>query len=647
MAIEKVIIQNFKKFKNPFEVKFNENINLLVGDNESGKSTILEAIHVALTGMYAGRNIRNQLSTYLFNREAVEEYLASVKNEQPIAPPEIMIELYFKSGTLPEYEGNGNSEKSDGIEGIRFTISFSDKFNSEYESLLKTEKITSLPIEFYEAKWFSFSRDEKMPRFIPIKSVMIDSSNYRYQNGSDVYISRVVKDFLEPEDITAITQAHRNMIDEFAQNEAIQSINEKISAASTVMNEKLSLSADQGVQNSWESSLVTQVDGIPFAHAGKGAQCIIKTQLALSHKQAEKASIVLIEEPESHLSFSRLSELMGVIEKAASGRQIIASTHSSFVANKLGLENLILLSGDNCCSMQSLKTETFEFFKKVAGYDTLRLILCKKSILVEGDSDELVVQRAYMDTHEGRLPIQDGIDVMTVGGVTFKRYLEIAQTLNKETAVVTDNDGNIEAVKKKYKEYEEMTLVGDPRQTTYRTHYEAKYKKYAGGKIVIFVQDNIAGMNIDTTTLSTSYRNNQIICDLANQMYPDMKPCDSAMNEKTGHDGIFWVHENDIDKYVDIYNPVQLRYDKRTKVNPIPKTMNFGLSKGLTFNRVLIYPTKPMLDWLSGKSKDMKDESLSKFYVAVTRARYSVAFVYKTKRLPTNDIGTKWTPDVL
>ena len=64
---------------------------------------------------------------------------------------------------------------------------------------------------------------------------------------------------------------------------------------------------------------------------------------------------------------------------------------------------------------------------------------------------------------------------------------------------------------------------------------------------------------------------------------------------------------NDIDKYVDIYNPVQLRYDKRTKVNPIPKTMNFGLSNGLTFNRVLIYPTKPMLDWLSGKSKAMKD----------------------------------------
>lgn len=90
--------------------------------------------------------------------------------------------------------------------------------------MIKLEKLTSLPIEFYEAKWFSFSRDEKMPRFIPVKSVLVDSSNYRFQNGSDVYISRVVKNFLEPEDITAITQAHRNMVDEFSKNEVIQTI---------------------------------------------------------------------------------------------------------------------------------------------------------------------------------------------------------------------------------------------------------------------------------------------------------------------------------------------------------------------------------------------------------------------------------------
>ena len=49
-----------------------------------------------------------------------------------------------------------------------------------------------------------------------------------------------------------------------------------------------------------------------------------------------------------------------------------------------------------------------------------------------------------------------------------------------------------------------MTLVGDPRQTTYRTHYETKYKKYAGGKIVNFVQENIPEMNIDNWLASAA-----------------------------------------------------------------------------------------------------------------------------------------------
>ena len=46
-----------------------------------------------------------------------------------------------------------------------------------------------------------------------------------------------------------------------------------------------------------------------------------------------------------------------------------------------------------------------------------------------------------------------------------------------------------------------MILVGDPRQTTYRTHYETKYKKYSGGKIMNFVRDNIHEMEVDTDIL--------------------------------------------------------------------------------------------------------------------------------------------------
>ena len=58
-----------------------------------------------------------------------------------------------------------------------------------------------------------------------------------------------------------------------------------------------------------------------------------------------------------------------------------------------------------------------------------------------------------MDNHDGRLPIEDGVDVISVNGLAFLRYLEIAEKLNIITAVVSDNDGNIEAVRKKYQNY--------------------------------------------------------------------------------------------------------------------------------------------------------------------------------------------------
>ena len=51
MRINKLKITNFKKFKNR-EFEFNEDINIIVGDNESGKSTLLEALELCLNLNY-------------------------------------------------------------------------------------------------------------------------------------------------------------------------------------------------------------------------------------------------------------------------------------------------------------------------------------------------------------------------------------------------------------------------------------------------------------------------------------------------------------------------------------------------------------------------------------------------------------------
>ena len=451
MNIKKVKIENFKCFKQ-FNLDLNKDINILVGNNEAGKSTILEAIHLALTGMLNGKYLKNDLSQYLFNNDIIANYISSFETgSTPIDPPKISIELFLEGKDLAELEGDGSSEKGK-ESGIKFEIFYDKKHDSEYSKLVSKGKISSLPIEYYEISWTSFARDSITSRSIPLKSALIDSSSNRYQNGSDVYISRIVRELLDAQEIVDVSQAHRKMRDIFMEDDAIKNINKKIQTAANISNKQVKLSVELTSKSAWESSLMTYLDEVPFHHIGKGEQCIIKTKLALGHKKSKEANLILLEEPENHLSHTKLNHLIKEIQQNCKDKQIIISTHSSFVANKLGLEKLILLNNKKTIRVKDLKPDTEIFFQKLPGYDTLRLLLCKKAILVEGDSDELVVQRAFMDTHKGNLPIEHEIDVISVG-TAFLRFLEIADKLEKPTSVVTDNDGDVPALEKKYEEY--------------------------------------------------------------------------------------------------------------------------------------------------------------------------------------------------
>lgn len=175
--------------------------------------------------------------------------------------------------------------------------------------------------------------------------------------------------------------------------------------------------------------------------------------MKLAIEAAGDSNVLLIEEPENHLSHSNMYKLIEEITQRGVDRQIVLTTHSNFVLNKLGIDNLKLLSpSGDIMTMTDLSANTKDYFMKLPGYDTLRLILSPKTILVEGPSDELIVQKAYSVQH-GKLPLEDGVDVISVRGLSFKRFLEIGKLLKLNIQVVTDNDGDIAALRKKYKDY--------------------------------------------------------------------------------------------------------------------------------------------------------------------------------------------------
>ena len=171
-------------------------------------------------------------------------------------------------------------------------------------------------------------------------------------------------------------------------------------------------------------------------------------------------------------------------------------------------------------------------------------------------------------------------------------------------------------------------LVCDPRQAVYSTSNSAKNKKFTKSGILDFFR-NVPDIKIDDQLLRKNHRSIQAICDLSNKLFPGHPQTQSCNKHLTGHAGVFLVRKEDVPRYLSRYRPMQLRNDRKTIVGGGNySAMNFGESKGLSFERVLIYPTGPIKNWLKDNSSKLQPTSRCKLYVAITRAEHSVAFVY-------------------
>ena len=187
-------------------------------------------------------------------------------------------------------------------------------------------------------------------------------------------------------------------------------------------------------------------------------------------------------------------------------------------------------------------------------------------------------------------------------------------------------------------------FVGDCRQATYFTTCSPKYKKFKGKNIINLFQSWEKVGLCSITERNDCYRSNQMICDFAEKLYPNLSKSTSFNTEQTGHDGLFIVKTDQASEYIQKYNPTVLRYDKDSKTLGY-EAKNFGATKGQTFERVLIFPTDGFKKYLADKNltkvvreknkrtgavkEEIKDAfHIAKLYVAITRGRSSVAFVF-------------------
>jgi hypothetical protein len=171
-----------------------------------------------------------------------------------------------------------------------------------------------------------------------------------------------------------------------------------------------------------------------------------------------------------------------------------------------------------------------------------------------------------------------------------------------------------------------VSCVGDYKQATYKTNTGNKNKKASGKHIGGFC-DLVSKQRLAfiETNLSTR-RFNKNICHFANKLFPAGDEMTSNIEARECDDGVFLIQRSDVTYYFNHYQPTVLKYDIKTTTNEW-QSFNFGGCKGMTFDRVLVFPNGVLTEYIQkGKSISAPE----KYYVGVTRPRYSLAFVVDT-----------------
>ncbi len=425
--IEKIKIFNFKRF-DAFEYCAREKRNIFVGDNETGKSTILQALDIVLTGS------RTRVETLglesLFHRDAVTRFLAGDKDLNNL--PILRIEIYLNEHANIALEGINNTDETV-CHGLRLVCEPMDEYGEEIQAALKQDD-PLFPYEYYSITFSTFAGRAYTQNRRFLNHIFIDSSLI----GTEFATRHYTKSLYEAN--TNLVQRHQNK-HAYRQNKAefagtsFAALNEAVGGV------KFDIKNDS--KSNLEQDLMITEGGIPISQMGKGNQCFIKTEFALQQREgAVPIDLILIEEPENHLSHVNMKRLINRIEESTQ-TQIMIATHSNSVCSRLDLHNASLLSpsSNRPISLHNLSDATADYFVKAPNNKILEFILSKSVVLVEGDAEFMLIDGMYGNLFSEKLE-DSNIHVISVGGTSFKRYLDLAKLLGIKTAVIRDNDGN-------------------------------------------------------------------------------------------------------------------------------------------------------------------------------------------------------------
>ena len=475
IIISKIKLINFKRFRD-YTIEPNEGMNILVGDNEVGKSSVLEAIDLVASGNV--RRVEAIGLERLINIEAVKDFEKGERVFDKL--PSLRVELYLSGNFNHTMNGKNNSQ---GIvcDGIKLVCSPNPEYRTEIQESLSTNK-DYFPYNYYSIRFSTFADCGYTSYKKKLVTTLIDNSSMSTEYATNDFVKRMYAQYTNDnvKERARHKGEYRLSRNKFCSG-SLKELNERVPAG-----KNYTFGLKIGNSMSFENDLMIFEGGIGIDSKGTGKQIFVKTDFALERSK-DSEDVLLFEEPENHLSHVNLRKLVQLVSNKGNC-QIFITTHNSLISTRLELKNLLIMhrnKENKPVMLNNLSDDTANYFMKTPPASIIEFVLSHKVLLVEGPSEYMLLEKFYT-TITGSLPEMDDVHIIDIRGLSFKRYLEIAKHTGSKVAVITDND------------------------TDFQKHCIDKYSEYTSCKnIKIFYHKN----NEQRTFEMVLYMDNQELCD--------------------------------------------------------------------------------------------------------------------------------------